>query len=31
MRDFDNEYQAIYHAQIELVASRVSALNQCVY
>jgi len=31
MRDFDNEYRAIDHAQIELVAGRVSALNQCVY
>jgi hypothetical protein len=31
MRDFDNEYRAISHAQIELVAGRVSFLNQCVY
>ncbi|MCS5604776.1 MAG: hypothetical protein NZ936_04250, partial [Alphaproteobacteria bacterium] len=31
MTDFDNEYRAISHAQIELVAGRVSALNQCVY
>ena len=31
MRDFDNEYRAINHAQIELIAGRVSALNQCVY
>jgi len=31
MRDFDNEYRAITHAQIELIAGRVSALNQCVY
>ena len=31
MMDFDNEYRAINHAQIELVAGRVSALNQCVY
>jgi hypothetical protein len=31
MRDFENEYRAIDHAQIELVAGRVSALNQCVY
>jgi hypothetical protein len=31
MRDFDHEYRAISHAQIELVAGRVSALNQCVY
>jgi hypothetical protein len=31
MRDFDHEYRAITHAQIELVAGRVSAINQCVY
>lgn len=31
MRDFANEYRAITHAQIELVAGRVSAINQCVY
>ena len=31
MADFENEYRAINHAQIELVAGRVSALNQCVY
>jgi len=31
MRDFSNEYRAITHAQIELVAGRVSAINQCVY
>ncbi len=31
MMDWDNEYRAINHAQIELVAGRVSALNQCVY
>jgi len=31
MMDFDNEYRAINHAQIELIAGRVSALNQCVY
>ncbi len=31
MYDFDNEYRAINHAQIELVAGRISALNQCVY
>lgn len=31
MRDFDHEYRAITHAQIELIASRVSAINQCVY
>ena len=31
MYDFENEFRAISHAQIELVAGRVSALNQCVY
>jgi hypothetical protein len=31
MRDFSNEYRAITHAQIELIAGRVSALNQCTY
>ena len=31
MRDFKTEYRAISHAQIELVAGRVSAINQCVY
>lgn len=31
LRDFDNEYRAIDHAQIELLAARVSALNQCHY
>ncbi len=31
MRDFDSEYRAIDHAQIELLAGRVSALNQCLY
>ncbi|MGE0733593.1 MAG: alkylhydroperoxidase-related (seleno)protein [Alphaproteobacteria bacterium] len=31
MRDFAKEYRAITHAQIELVAGRVSAINQCVY
>ena len=31
MRDFSTEYRAITHAQIELVAGRVSAINQCVY
>src|SRR6185436_15125632 len=29
MRDFANEYRAITHAQIELIAGRVSVLNQC--
>jgi mono/diheme cytochrome c family protein len=31
MRDFAREYRAITHAQIELLAARVSALNQCLY
>jgi len=31
MRDFGTEYRAISHAQIEMIAGRVSALNQCVY
>jgi hypothetical protein len=31
MRDFENEYRAISHAQIELLAGRVSAINQCTY
>lgn len=31
MLDFATEYRAITHAQIELIAGRVSALNQCVY
>jgi hypothetical protein len=31
MRDFSREYRAISHAQIELLADRVSALNQCLY
>jgi hypothetical protein len=31
MRDFQNEYRAITHAQIELIAGRVSVLNQCFY
>jgi hypothetical protein len=31
MRDFAKEYRAITHAQIELIAGRVSVLNQCFY
>jgi hypothetical protein len=31
MRDFSREYRAITHAQIELLAARVSALNRCLY
>ena len=31
MRDFSREYRAISHSQIEMLAARVSALNQCLY
>lgn len=31
MRDFGREFRAITHAQIELIAGRVSVLNQCFY
>lgn len=31
MRDFDREFRAISHAQIEFLAARVSALNRCEY
>lgn len=31
MRDFAREFRAVTHAQIELVAGRVSVLNQCFY
>jgi len=31
IRDFATEYRAISHAQIELIAGRASALNQCFY
>jgi hypothetical protein len=31
MRDFSRDYRAISHSQIELLAARVSALNQCLY
>jgi hypothetical protein len=31
IRDFGREYRAITHAQIELIAARVSAINQCFY
>ena len=31
VRDFGYEYRAISHAQIELLAARVSALNKCFY
>jgi len=31
IRDFDTEYRAISHAQIELIAARASAINACFY
>jgi alkylhydroperoxidase family enzyme len=31
IRDFDNEYREISHAQIELIAGRTSFLNGCYY
>jgi hypothetical protein len=31
LRDFGTEYRDLTHVQIELLAARVSALNQCVY
>lgn len=31
LRDFGREYRAITHAQIELLAARVSVLNACFY
>ena len=31
IRDFTQEYRALSHAQIELLAGRVSALNGCYY
>ena len=31
MRDFAREFRAISHAQIELLAARVSAMNRCFY
>lgn len=31
MRDFSTDYRAISRTQIELVAGRVSAINQCAY
>ncbi len=31
MRDFTREYRAISHAQIEMLAARVAAINQCEY
>lgn len=31
MRDFSREYRAVTHAQMELLAARVAALNRCEY
>ncbi len=31
LKDFGTEYRALTHAQIEFLAGRVSAINQCVY
>jgi hypothetical protein len=31
MRQFDTEFRAISHAQLEMLAARVAALNQCEY
>ena len=31
IRDFAQEYRAINHAQIELIAARASAINACFY
>ncbi|MBM3644445.1 MAG: hypothetical protein FJX02_08910 [Alphaproteobacteria bacterium] len=31
LRDWGTEYRALSHAQIELLAARMSALNRCVY
>ncbi|NKB57570.1 MAG: hypothetical protein GKS00_14685 [Alphaproteobacteria bacterium] len=31
LRDFSTEYRDLTHAQIEFLAARVSAINQCVY
>lgn len=31
IRDFEREYRAISHAQIELIAARASAINACFY
>lgn len=31
IRDFENDYRAISHAQIELIAARASAINDCFY
>ena len=31
MKDFSREFRAISHAQIELLAARVSLINRCTY
>jgi len=31
MRDFSREFRAVTHAQMEMLAARVAALNQCHY
>jgi hypothetical protein len=31
MRDFTREFRAVSHAQIEMLAARTAALNQCIY
>ena len=31
MRDFGREFRAVTHAQIEMLAARTAALNQCIY
>ena len=31
IRDLDNEYRALTHAQLELIAARCAALNGCFY
>jgi len=31
MREFDTEFRAISHAQLEMLAARVAALNRCEY
>jgi hypothetical protein len=31
MRDFHREFRAVTHAQIEMLAARTAALNQCIY
>jgi hypothetical protein len=31
IRDLDNEYRALTHSQLELIAARMAALNRCFY